>query len=80
MTNCRGQSARELTAATFGQELASALRQVNGGITNPDHDEDLNLKDNGKLIELGRRLKTALREVWKDSGTDIFDIGLVYNF
>ena len=80
MTNRRGQSARELTAATFGQELASALRQVNGWITNPDHDEDLNLKDKGKLIELGSKLKTALREVWKDSGTDIFDIGFVYNF
>ncbi|KAF8621415.1 hypothetical protein AX15_007826 [Amanita polypyramis BW_CC] len=68
-------SAKELTAATFGQELASALRQVNSWITDPDHDEDLNLKDRGKLIELGNKLKAALREVWKDSGTDIFDIG-----
>ncbi|KAK2465765.1 hypothetical protein APHAL10511_002309 [Amanita phalloides] len=68
-------SARELTAATFGQELASALRQVNGSITDPDHDEDLNLKDRDKLIEFGNKLKSALREVWKDPGTDIFDIG-----
>jgi hypothetical protein len=80
MIDHRGQSARELTAATFGQELASALRQVDGWITDPDHDEDLNLKDKSKLIELGNKLKTALREVWKDPGTDIFDIGLVYNF
>jgi cohesin loading factor subunit SCC2 len=56
------------------------LRQVNGWITDPDHDEDLNLKDQSKLIELGSKLKVALREVWKDPGTDIFDIGLVFNF
>jgi len=53
---------------------------VNSWITDLDHDEDLNLKDQSKLIELGNKLKVALREVWKDPGTDIFDIGLVCNF
>jgi cohesin loading factor subunit SCC2 len=69
-----------LTAATFGQELGSALKQVNASITDPDHDEDLNLKDQSKLIEFGNKLKVALREVWKDPGTDVFDIGLACSF
>ncbi|KAF8636245.1 hypothetical protein AX17_003730 [Amanita inopinata Kibby_2008] len=67
-------SARELTAATFGQELASALKQVNNWISDSEHDDDLNIKDQSKLAELGERLKLALREVWKDPGTDLFDI------
>ncbi|KAF8904085.1 hypothetical protein CPB84DRAFT_1773363 [Gymnopilus junonius] len=68
-------SARELTAATLGYELAAALRQVHGWIENPDTDEDLNLKDPSKLQAFGQRLKLALREVWKDSMNDVFDIG-----
>ena len=56
------------------------MRQVNSWITDPDRDEDLNMKDQSKLTELGNKLKVALREVWKDPGTDIFDIGFVCNF
>ncbi|KAJ3516976.1 hypothetical protein NLJ89_g794 [Agrocybe chaxingu] len=68
-------SARELTAATVGHELAAALKQVHGWIENPQADEDLNIKDESKLLAFGQRLKTALREVWKDPSTDVFDIG-----
>ncbi|RDB15317.1 Protein rad9 [Hypsizygus marmoreus] len=68
-------SARELTAATLGHELAAALKQVNGWITDPDGDEDLNLKDPAKLRLFGQKIKTALRDVWKDPATDVFDIG-----
>ncbi|PPR07277.1 hypothetical protein CVT26_012437 [Gymnopilus dilepis] len=78
-------SARELTAATLGYELAAALKQVHGWIESPEGDEDLNLnsnlglslkdKDPKKLQAFGQRLKLALREVWKDGAGDVFDIG-----
>lgn len=71
------QSARELTAATLGQELAAALKQVNSWISNPDADEDLNIRDPNTLLLFGKRVKTALRDVWKDASTDVFDIGCV---
>lgn len=64
-----------MTAATLGYELAAALKQVHGWIESPETDEELNLKDPGKLQAFGQRLKIALREVWKDPASDVFDIG-----
>ena len=69
------QSARELTAAMLGQELAAALKQIHQSIDNPDEDEDLNVKDESINLAFGQRLKIALREVWKDSASDVFNIG-----
>lgn len=69
------QSARELTAAMLGQELAAALKEIHRSIDNPDENEDLNIKDVSKTLAFGQRLKTALREVWKDSSSDVFNIG-----
>lgn len=69
------QSARELTAAMLGQELAAALKQIHRSIDHPDKDEDLNIKDGSITLAFGQRLKTALREVWKDPASDVFDIG-----
>jgi len=71
------QSARELTAATLGQELASSLKQVHGWLEHPEADEDLNIKDENKLLAFGQRLKAALREVWKDPSADVFNVGYV---
>lgn len=63
------------------QELATALKQVNVTIEHPDDDDDdLNLrerKDQKKVLTFGEKLKAALREVWKDPATDVFDIGYV---
>lgn len=70
------QSAQELTAATLGQELAAGLKRVDTWIDDPN-DEDLKVKDRTKLHEFGQRLKTALKELWKDKVADIFDIGCV---
>jgi len=67
-----------LTAATLGLELASALKQVDGWITNPENDDDLDIKDANKLQVFGQRLKTAMVEVWKDPTSDVFDIGHVF--
>jgi cohesin loading factor subunit SCC2 len=69
------QSARELTAAMLGQELAAALKEIHRSIDNSDENEDLNIKDESKTLAFGQRLKTALREVWKDSASDVFNIG-----
>ncbi|KAG6849921.1 hypothetical protein H0H93_003632 [Arthromyces matolae] len=68
------QSARELTAATLGQELATALSQVNAWM-DPNCDDELNLKDHTKLEHFGQKVKSALRSVWKEPATDVFDIG-----
>ncbi|KAG5351628.1 hypothetical protein C0989_005551 [Termitomyces sp. Mn162] len=68
-------SARELTAATLGQELAAGLKQINIWIDERNADDDLNLKDQSKLEPFGQRLKNALRNVWKEPVSDVFDIG-----
>ena len=69
------QSARELTAVMLGHELAAALKEIHRSIDNPDENEDLNIKDGSITLAFGQRLKTALREVWKDSASDVFNIG-----
>ncbi|KAL0563317.1 Sister chromatid cohesion protein 2, partial [Marasmius crinis-equi] len=66
-------SAQELGAATFGQELAGALKAANGWLSTDD--DDLNLKDQSKLRVFGEKIKDALRDVWKDHATDVFDVG-----
>ncbi|KAJ7211043.1 hypothetical protein B0H12DRAFT_389308 [Mycena haematopus] len=68
-------SARELTAATLGEELARALERVNLWISNPEDDDDLNLREESKLRPVGQKIKTALHNVWKDQARDVFDIG-----
>ncbi|KAJ7465273.1 hypothetical protein FB451DRAFT_1263153 [Mycena latifolia] len=68
-------SARELTAASLGQELAIALDRVNMWISHPEDDDDLNIRDESKLLAFGQKIKTALHNVWKDQARDVFDIG-----
>ncbi|KAA1473731.1 hypothetical protein DENSPDRAFT_882264 [Dentipellis sp. KUC8613] len=68
-------SARELTAVTWGQELANVLKQCNNILSDGGDDMNLIKADNTKLLLFGGRLKTALRDVWKDSGNDVFDVG-----
>lgn len=60
------QSARELTAAIWGQELAFALRQVDDV---PD-----NVARESSLKEFGERLKKALRTVWEEPPSDVFEL------
>lgn len=69
------QSARELLAALLGQELAGALQQLQKWIEMPELDDDLDIKDGNKLQAFGRKVRGALRDVWKDPPTDVFDIG-----
>lgn len=41
----------------------------------PELDDDLNIKDSNKLQVFGRKVRGALRDVWKEPPTDVFDIG-----
>lgn len=59
-------SANDLTAATWGQELAVALKQLNSSAQE---------EGEGLQSKLHARLKSALREVWKDMSNDVFDVG-----
>lgn len=74
-------SARELTAATLCQELAICVKQLDHKLDDTgDDDDEMNLKskngkDQAKLLAFGQKLKAALRAVWKDPSTDVFDIG-----
>lgn len=75
LTDLKRQSARELTAATLGQELSRALEQINAWVTKQEDDGDLNLKDSKRLLTFGGSIKVAMRDVWKDAGADVFDVG-----
>ncbi|KAG7088631.1 hypothetical protein E1B28_012603 [Marasmius oreades] len=68
-------SAQELSAATLGHELAGVLKAANGRLSADIDDDDLNIKDMSKLRLFGEKVKEALRDVWKDRATDVFDIG-----
>lgn len=66
-----------MTAATWGQELAIALKQANIWVQDPE-EEALSSKDNRKnIFAFGAKVKSALRDVWTDHATDVFDIGFV---
>jgi cohesin loading factor subunit SCC2 len=65
------KSARELTAATWGHELALALKQYDSTLSLLNRQAD-------HMITFGEKVKEALYDVWKDTGSDVFDIG--YDF
>ncbi|KAJ7600473.1 hypothetical protein C8J56DRAFT_910344 [Mycena floridula] len=52
----------ELTAATLGQELAVALRNINNWMEDPN-DEGLKAQDTKKLPSFGKKIKLALKEI-----------------
>lgn len=68
------ESARELTAVTWGQELAFALKQFNANLADDGDDLDLIKSSHPKALRIGNKIKAALRDVWKDAATDVFDI------
>ncbi|CAK5269895.1 unnamed protein product [Mycena citricolor] len=65
-------SARELTAATFAQELSVALEKVNLWMIS---DGEGAIRDESKLKAFGEKLKSAMHNVWKDQAQDVFDVG-----
>ncbi|KAF9806781.1 hypothetical protein IEO21_08541 [Rhodonia placenta] len=67
-------SARELTAVLWGQELAFTLQQCSAMITETGEDLDP-LVDRSKILAFGYKVKEALRRIWDASTNDVFDVG-----
>lgn len=73
----RVQSARELTAVTWGYELAAALQQCDGFLADDSHARFTSKAERAKYMAFATMLKTAVRELWSDASSDVFDIGYV---
>ena len=65
------QSARELGAVIWGQELASALKHASSLLEDACDEESA--KSDKKVRAFGAKLKNALSIVWRESDTDVFE-------
>ncbi|KAH7906512.1 hypothetical protein BJ138DRAFT_1071604 [Hygrophoropsis aurantiaca] len=65
-------SARELAVATWGQEVAAALKELYETFPQIQHESNANLST--KLLFCDQ-LKSTLRDIWKDHSTDVFNLG-----
>ncbi|KAL1743690.1 sister chromatid cohesion C-terminus-domain-containing protein [Schizophyllum fasciatum] len=63
-------SARELSAATLGEEIAACLTSVVAVIGQPEQDDQ---RDVDALRQVGSTLKLAMRALWREGSTDVFD-------
>ncbi|OBZ71396.1 Protein rad9 [Grifola frondosa] len=68
-------SARELTAVTWGHELALVLQQCDRMIVNSGDGDFDSRVDRSKLLLFGLKVKDALRNLWEDAASDVFDMG-----
>ncbi|KZP26313.1 hypothetical protein FIBSPDRAFT_1040859 [Athelia psychrophila] len=68
-------SARELTAATWGRELAAALKDMDIRIQDPEEQALGSKADIQKSFTFGLKIKHTLRNIWTDPSSDIFDVG-----
>ncbi|KIK26649.1 hypothetical protein PISMIDRAFT_94435 [Pisolithus microcarpus 441] len=66
------ESARELTSALWGHELASALRALQNTLHNRDKGASLR---NESTAVFCARLQKALSSLWQDHSSDVFDVG-----
>ncbi|KAL5482593.1 SCC2 [Sanghuangporus weigelae] len=66
------ESARELHAVMWGQELASAFIQLNNLLTD-QNEVNLDPVTTCKYAAFMSKIKSALQDVWKDAPTDVFD-------
>ncbi|KAH0832222.1 sister chromatid cohesion C-terminus-domain-containing protein [Lanmaoa asiatica] len=66
------ESARELTSAMWGHELANALRVLRGTLSSQADDEPTK---KSSTLTLCMRLRNALSEVWTNRSNDVFDVG-----
>ncbi|KAF8552743.1 hypothetical protein OG21DRAFT_1477602 [Imleria badia] len=67
------ESARELTSAMWGHELASALRVLRGAL--PSEDDSGPAQKASTTLNLCVKLRNALSEVWTNRSNDVFDVG-----
>uniref|UniRef100_D8PZC4 Sister chromatid cohesion protein n=1 Tax=Schizophyllum commune (strain H4-8 / FGSC 9210) TaxID=578458 RepID=D8PZC4_SCHCM len=66
-------SARELTATTLGEEVAACLNSIVPAIDHPDQNDHLDVHG---LRVVGNKLKSAMRSLWQEQTSDVFDIGM----
>jgi cohesin loading factor subunit SCC2 len=71
----RFQSARELQAAILGQEFAAALKRINHWVSEADESSPHPKVGRRELLAFGSKMKDALRDIWKEPPTDVFNIG-----
>lgn len=69
------QSARELTAATWGQDLARTLSRCESILNKMSEEFDSSAAEQKQMLQLAARLKTSLYDVWKEASADVFDVG-----
>ncbi|KAG9123567.1 Sister chromatid cohesion protein 2 [Ceratobasidium sp. 392] len=68
-------SARELTAATWAQELATSLKHCESILSKFGEDEDMEGSNDKNLPKLAKKIKAALRNVWNEGANDMFEAG-----
>ncbi|KLO06964.1 hypothetical protein SCHPADRAFT_1002012 [Schizopora paradoxa] len=65
------ESARELSAVLWGQELAASLNTLSNVVSeDPDANESSTRK---RTVKIGHKVRNALRDVWKEAPLDVFD-------
>lgn len=69
------QSARELTAASWGQDVARALSRCDSIIQNMASEVPSSAEECMRTKKLASILKSALHDVWKEVPADVFDVG-----
>ncbi|CDO75304.1 hypothetical protein BN946_scf184654.g12 [Trametes cinnabarina] len=66
-------SARELTAVVWGHELATVLQHCESVLSG---DEEIERKaDRKSMKSLAMKLKAAMRSIWDDASSDVFEMG-----
>jgi len=53
---------------------------VNILIQDPEEEELGSKAHRQKVVSFGMKIKNALRDIWTDHATDVFDIGFAYRF
>ncbi|KAG8956027.1 Sister chromatid cohesion protein 2 [Tulasnella sp. 424] len=68
-------SARELTASMWGQDLSKALSRCDSILSSMVSEGSEGTEELDQFNVLASRMKMALYDVWKETATDVFDVG-----
>ncbi|KAG9034044.1 Sister chromatid cohesion protein 2 [Tulasnella sp. JGI-2019a] len=68
-------SARELTAATWGHDLARTLSRCESIVSKMSVEPMSSSAELEQMLEFATRLKASLHDVWKEATADVFDVG-----
>ncbi|EJD50599.1 hypothetical protein AURDEDRAFT_182486 [Auricularia subglabra TFB-10046 SS5] len=68
-------SAQELTAASWGYEIAILLPRCESILRSITEDGAGSKSEAASIREIGQKMKQAMRTVWKGASNDVFDVG-----